>query len=139
MTGLSSIAGHQGRNLLFMSRSILLVDDSAVIRRTLRRVFEEHQGWGVCGEAVDGRDAILKAQTLSPDVIILDLSMPVMDGLAAAKELKKLLPGVPLLMFTTFKTAHLEREAEAAGITAVISKNDPVDRLVSGIEQVLGA
>jgi DNA-binding NarL/FixJ family response regulator len=78
----------------------------------------------VCGEAVDGRDAIHKAEELNPDLIILDLSMPLMNGFEAARELKQIRPQVPLLMFTTFKTSVLEEEAAAGGFAAVLSKSE---------------
>lgn len=104
--------------------SILIVDDSAQIRRQLRSYFQQNSNWKVCGEAVDGRDAIHKAEELNPDLIILDLSMPVMNGFEAARELKQIRPQVPLLMFTTFKTSVLEEEAAAVGFAAVLSKSE---------------
>jgi DNA-binding NarL/FixJ family response regulator len=64
------------------------VDDSPVVRNTLRQTLERQRGWEVCGEAADGREAIEKAQQLKPDLVVLDLSMPVMNGLEAARELK---------------------------------------------------
>jgi len=107
-----------------LSFSILIVDDSAQIRRQLRSYFQQNSNWKVCGEAVDGRDAIHKAEELNPDLIILDLSMPVMNGFEAARELKQIRPQVPLLMFTTFKTSVLEEEAAAVGFAAVLSKSE---------------
>lgn len=107
-----------------MSFSILIVDDSAQIRRQLRSYFQQNSNWKVCGEAVDGRDAIHKAEELNPDLIILDLSMPLMNGFEAARELKQIRPQVPLLMFTTFKTSVLEEEAAAVGFAAVLSKSE---------------
>lgn len=104
--------------------SILIVDDSAQIRRQLRSYFQQNSNWKVCGEAVDRRDAIHKAEELNPDLIILDLSMPVMNGFEAARELKQIRPQVPLLMFTTFKTSVLEEEAAAVGFAAVLSKSE---------------
>ena len=73
-----------------MTHSILIVDDNPVIRRTLRSCFLQSVDWQVCGEAANGRDAVEKAQHLKPDLIILDLSMPVMNGLQAARELKRM-------------------------------------------------
>jgi DNA-binding NarL/FixJ family response regulator len=107
-----------------LSFSILIVDDSAQIRRQLRSYFQQNSNWKVCGEAVDGRDAIHKAEELNPDLIILDLSMPLMNGFEAARELKQIRPQVPLLMFTTFKTSVLEEEAAAVGFAAVLSKSE---------------
>ena len=68
---------------------ILIVDDSPPVRRSLRSLLEQQPDWKVCGEATDGWEAIDKAQGLQPDLIVLDMSMPVMDGLTTAKEIKK--------------------------------------------------
>ena len=79
-----------------MPKCILIVDDSALIRRMIHETLEQQDGWEVCGEAADGREAIEKAQQLKPDLIVLDLSMPVMNGLEAARVLKGLFPSLPL-------------------------------------------
>jgi DNA-binding NarL/FixJ family response regulator len=117
-------------------KCILIVDDNPVVRKTLRQTLERQHGWEVCGEAADGREAIEKAQQLKPDLVVLDLSMPVMNGLEAARELKRLLPSVALVMFTTFSTAHLKREALSAGVSALVSKSDPAG-LVADIQALL--
>jgi CheY-like chemotaxis protein len=80
-------------------KCILIVDDNAVIRRSLRRILESVDGWQVCGEAADGQEGIEKAKELDPDLIILDLSMPRLNGLEAARILSKAMPKIPLLMF----------------------------------------
>jgi DNA-binding NarL/FixJ family response regulator len=115
---------------------ILIVDDHAVIRRSLRQLFESRSGWEVCGEAVNGRDAIEKARELKPDLIVLDLSMPEMDGLQAARVLKSVMPEVPIILFTNFgQDPFIEREALAVGIRDVVSKaNAP--GLVNSVESV---
>jgi len=77
-----------------------MVDDHPAIRTALRMAFERQPGFTVCGEAEDGFDAIGKAKRLAPDLIVLDLRMPVMDGLEAARELKRLFPQTPLMMLT---------------------------------------
>src|SRR6267143_658324 len=115
----------QLRGILQVSRSVLasvlIVDDHPAIRRALRAAFERQPGFTVCGEAEDGFDAIGKAKKLSPDLIVLDLRMPVMDGLEAARELKRLFPRVPLMMLTCYHSSAAEKQALASGVTAVFS------------------
>jgi len=79
-------------------KRILVVDDSPLIRRSLWSLFEEKPDWTVCGEAENGSDAIDKAQKLHPDLIVIDLSMPVMNGIDATRILKRLMPAVPIVM-----------------------------------------
>jgi DNA-binding NarL/FixJ family response regulator len=93
-----------------VGKCILIADDSPVIHKTLRQTLEREDAWEVCGEAADGREAIEKAQRLKPDVVVLDLSMPVMNGLEAARELKRMSPSLPLVMFTNFDTPQLTNE-----------------------------
>jgi CheY-like chemotaxis protein len=101
---------------------VMIVDDHAIIRRILRALLEAESL--VVSDAADGAEGVQKAQAVRPDLIILDLSMPVMNGLEAARELKTLMPQVPLLMFTNTGVAIVEKEARSAGIAAVISKSD---------------
>jgi DNA-binding NarL/FixJ family response regulator len=124
-------------SLVEVPKRILIVDDSAVVRKTLRQTLERHDGWEVCGEAANGREGVEKAQQLKPDLILLDSSMPVMNGLEAARQLKRLLPSVPLLMFTNYGTDYLEKEALSAGVTALVSKSESVEVLVSRIQALL--
>jgi DNA-binding NarL/FixJ family response regulator len=121
---------------LHLPKRILIVDDSAVIREVLRELLELQNGWEVCGEAANGREGIEKAQLLRPDVIVLDLSMPVMNGIEAARELTRLLPSVPLVMWTDFETASLTQKARSAGVRTVVSKSES-EVLVSSIQAML--
>lgn len=100
----------------------MIVDDHPVIRRMLRAVFEAEDLEVL--DAANGAEGIQKAQDVKPSLIILDLSMPVMNGLEAARALKVLMPHVPLLMFTNNPGGVLEMDARSAGISAVISKSD---------------
>jgi two-component system, chemotaxis family, chemotaxis protein CheY len=117
---------------------VMIVDDQVVIRRVLREVFEAEE-WEV-SDAIDGADGVHKAQEVKPNLIILDLSMPVMNGLEAARELKVLMPHVPLLMFTNNPGGMVEKEARTAGISAVISKSDSDSpkRLLTHAKALLG-
>ena len=110
-----------------MPYSILIIDDSAVIRRALRRLVASKPGWIICGEALDGKDGIQKAQQLKPDAIILDLSMPQLGGMETARILKRLMPTVPLIMFTNFAKDQFSKEVLWAGIRRVVSKSDSLE------------
>ena len=107
-----------------MAVRILIADDDAAIRRLLRRLIENHSDWSVCGDATDGQDAVDKAAQLSPDVVVLDLAMPQMNGLQAAREISRNLPDVPLLLLTVQQVSkELTREAAHAGFKGAVSKN----------------
>ena len=106
-----------------MAKTILIADDNDVFRHALCEAFKRQADFEVCGEARDGRDAIDKAQRLHPDLIILDLAMPVVNGLDASRAIKKLMPSVPIILFTLNVYPFLELEAQSAGIAAVVSKS----------------
>jgi DNA-binding NarL/FixJ family response regulator len=112
-------------------RSILVVDDHEVIRRQLRSLFNSYPEFTICGEAIHGVDAIEKAQQLSPDLIILDLSMPEMNGLEAASALRFMMPTVPLFLLTAHYSRELELAALGSGVCAVFSKHEDLDSLVA--------
>jgi DNA-binding NarL/FixJ family response regulator len=103
---------------------ILIADDSKMIRRTLRSFLEANPNWQVCDEAIDGRDAVQKTKHLIPDLIILDLAMPVMNGLHAAREISQLLPSVPIVLYSMYATPQVELEAKKVGIRAVVPKTE---------------
>ena len=116
---------------------ILIVDDSSLVRNLLRTCFESQSGWEVSGEAGNGKEGIEKAQQIHPNLIVLDLSMPVMNGLDAARALSKLMPLVPLVMFTSFMTSNLEQEARAAGISKVVIKSGPLTELIGCVRSLV--
>jgi len=118
-------------------KSILIVDDNLAVRRSLRALLEQHADWKVCGEGENGREGIDKAQKLHPDLIILDLSMPVMNGFEAAIQLKRLMPAVPLLMLTTFETSQISGAATMAGITTVKAKSGSTGDLIESVQALL--
>lgn len=121
-----------------VSKSILIVDDNAGIRKAVRLGFEKQSGFQICGEAIDGRDAIERAKKLKPDLIVLDFSMPLMNGIQAASVLSRLMPSVPLILFTMHAGAVLESDARSAGITIIVSKNQGPEVLVSHAQTLLG-
>jgi DNA-binding NarL/FixJ family response regulator len=105
-----------------MTTRILVVDDMQVIRRSLRLYLEQEADLEVCGEAENGRSAIDRVQELRPDVVVIDLSMPVMNGLDAARAIKAIAPATHILMFTLHTYPQLMDEARKAGIANVLSK-----------------
>ena len=120
-----------------MVRSILIVDDNAFIRKALCEMFKREEDFDVCGEAENGHDAIEKAQQLRPDLIVLDLSMPVMNGLDAARVLKRLMPKVPLIMYSAFGDGYVEQQACLLGVSAVVSKSEPATTVVGAARSLL--
>lgn len=105
-------------------KCILIADDNGAIRAATRHSLESQPGFEVCGEAVDGLDALKKARRLSPDLIILDLVMPRMNGLKAAHELRAMMIRVPIILFTLYADVVSAQDALAAGISAVVCKSD---------------
>ncbi len=122
-----------------MAHKILIVDDNPQIRVALRSSLEDKGEWRVCGEAENGKEAIAKVSELNPDIVILDLQMPVMNGLEAGKEITRIAPGIPLLMFTMHRSPELIRLANAAGIDHVISKCEGTAELIAAVQSILAA
>ena len=118
-------------------KSILIVDDSPLIRRSLRTLFEQHPDISICAEAENGCDGIDKAQTLHPDLIVMDLAMPRLNGLDASRMLKRLMPATPIVMFTTFSNPFIKEAALAAGVQAVIDKSEDATTLIRSIQRLL--
>ncbi len=115
---------------------ILIADDKPHIRQELRNLIEGHQGWKVCTEAEDGVQAVNRAKQFKPDLVILDLAMPELNGFQAANQISEALPGVPILMLTLYASPQVEKEAERIGVKRVISKSTAY-MLVPSIEQAL--
>ena len=107
-----------------MTTRILIADDNEAVRSRLAELLATHDGWEVCGSVASGREAVEKAVELRPNIIILDLAMPEMDGLSAAKEIGKKLPSVPIVIFTLHKFATIDLEAKKAGVRYVVAKPD---------------
>jgi CheY-like chemotaxis protein len=116
-------------------KRVLIVDDHAIVRGIMRSLFES-QGFEVW-EAADGAEGVRKAEEVKPNLVILDLSMPVMNGLEAARALRSLVPDVPLLMFTNSDGKSLEDEAQSSGISAVAAKADGFDPLLKKANALL--
>jgi CheY-like chemotaxis protein len=116
---------------------ILIADGSARVRQLLKSLLQTRAGWQVCGEAANGLEAAERASELRPDVVILDLSMPEMDGLQAASRISAGFPHVPILIFTQHAVPpEAKLEAKKQGVTEVISKEAP-EQLISAIDAAI--
>ncbi|HEY4739185.1 MAG TPA: response regulator transcription factor [Candidatus Acidoferrales bacterium] len=110
-----------------MPSSILVADDNPAIRKTLCRIFELEEDYEICAEAANGVEAIVLALKHRPELIILDLSMPVMNGLDTARELKRLMPAVPIILFTQH-ASYTSRWLDVDRVVdRIVSKSNPVD------------
>jgi CheY-like chemotaxis protein len=119
-----------------MKKRILVADDNPLIRKMLCRIFRNHGSLEICDEAVDGREAVEKAERHQPDLIILDLAMPVMDGLKAAQAICKFLPDVPIILFTLHAKTINDFDLKDSGITRVVPKTE-MRSLLDHAEQLL--
>jgi DNA-binding NarL/FixJ family response regulator len=114
---------------------ILLVDDNRLVRRSLRRLLEQHEEWEVCGEASSGYEAVRSFQSLHPDVVLLDFKMPDMNGLETAREISHR-GRVPILLVSMFLNDQLTAEARKAGVQGTCPK-EQVGCVVQAVEAVL--
>ena len=115
---------------------ILIADDSDLVRSKLADALSTHAGWSICGQAANGRRAVLQALDLRPDLILMDFSMPMLSGLQAAEEILKLMPSVPVVLYTVYDDQQMEAEAKKIGICKVISKSRS-ENLVAELEAIL--
>jgi|SRR5579864_39272 len=115
---------------------ILIADDNALVRRALRQLIESHAGWQVCGEAMGGGDAVDQARELHPDVLVLDLMMPGMNGFEAARQLTQLEPELPILLCTVQISPYVVEKAQSMGIQGAVSKSE-VGQITDGIAALL--
>src|SRR5207245_11150348 len=106
-----------------MVRTVLIVDDNPSIRQSLCELFTRQGDFDVCREAENGREASDRAQQFHPDLSVMDLSMPVMNSLDAARVLRRLMPAVTLLMFSAYCDAFTEQEARPAGLSVLGSSS----------------
>jgi DNA-binding NarL/FixJ family response regulator len=117
-----------------MSLRILVADDHDIIRRGLKQLLTAHAGWEVCAEARNGREALTLAEQAKPDIVVMDLSMPDLNGLEAARRIRKALPRTEILVLTLHFSDQLVREIVEAGVRAYIMKSDADKDLVTAVE-----
>ena len=115
---------------------ILIIDDGDSVRDVIR-IFLEHAGFEVCGEGADGVQAIEQAKRLKPDLIVLDLAMPRMNGAEAASVLNQTLPHTPIVLLTLYQNVLGAALASAVGVKAIIDKTEGMDKLVMCVRSLL--
>ncbi len=120
-----------------MPRSVLIVDDSHIVRTAIRDYLEALTDWKIGGEAENGLEAVLKARELEADLILLDFSMPKMNGLEAAAVLKRTLPEAVVVLFTMFDKALGSAACPATGVDLVVPKSDGLINLVQCVNRFL--
>jgi DNA-binding NarL/FixJ family response regulator len=118
---------------------ILIADDNELVRCGLKMLIEQHDGWTICGQAADGREAIDKAVDLKPDVILLDISMPHLDGLSALPFIRQKAPKSKVLILTVHQSLDLARIAANGGASGFIAKSLVWRDLVPEMEALLDA
>jgi DNA-binding NarL/FixJ family response regulator len=120
-----------------VSTRILIVDDHEIVRSGLRRLVERQSGWEVCGEAVNGKEAIDKALALNPDLVLMDISMPVMNGIEATRQIRRLSPVTKIVIVSLHDDESITAEAKNAGADAYVVKACPSEILLKTIAAVL--
>jgi DNA-binding NarL/FixJ family response regulator len=118
---------------------ILVADDQPFMRRAVKALLESQNGWVVCGEAVDGLDAVQKAEALNPDVIVMDMFMPNLNGLEATRKIHREFPQSQVLILTLHDLPELRVLVESAGARGLVLKSDSNRRLIAAIERLAGA
>lgn len=113
---------------------ILIADDHDIVRRGMRPLIESEWGWEICGEAKEGREAVTLAEKLKPDVVVLDVAMPELNGVEVARQIKALLPATEVLAFTGTESETLIHQLFAAGARGCVLKSEAVEHLIPAIK-----
>jgi len=116
---------------------ILVADDHDIVRRGIRPLIEAEWGWEICGEARDGREAVDLAEKLKPDVVVLDVAMPEINGVDVARQIKQLRPETEVLAFTGTESEELIHQLFAAGVLGVVLKGDAAEQLIPAIQSLV--
>src|SRR5689334_18240062 len=121
-----------------MSARILIADDHEVVRQGIRAILQARPDWEICGEAIDGREAIRLAKQLRPDVIIMDITMPHMSGLEASQEIANLQLPSRVLIFTMHESKSLAPSVRKAGAHGYVVKSRAARDLIDALDRLLG-
>ncbi|MGH9430704.1 MAG: response regulator [Terriglobia bacterium] len=116
------------------SLSVLVVDDHEIVRKGVRSLIETRAEWRVCAEAVNGRDAVAKTGALHPDVVVLDIAMPELNGLEAIHEILKVAPRTEILVLTMYESEQMKEEALQAGARGYLLKSEAPRNLLAAVE-----
>lgn len=119
-----------------MSARVLVVDDNPIVRDSIRDLLLSEPGWDVCGEAANGSEAIEYADSLHPDVIVMDLMMPRVGGLQATREIVRVHPEIRVLILTLYDYPSLEKDALAAGASGCMRKGQSGTLLLDALHQL---
>jgi DNA-binding NarL/FixJ family response regulator len=122
-----------------MMKRVLIVDDNIYVRDLIHTFLKHAPAIEICGEAIDGGEAIEKAKQLEPDVVLLDLAMPNMNGVETAAILKKTMPDVTIIMFTMYSEKIPKSAISSMGVDVVLSKTDGIAHLVESINTIFAA
>jgi two-component system cell cycle response regulator DivK len=120
-----------------MGRRILIVDDNARVRHLVSTYLESRLEFVLCDEAGDGIEAIERARQSAPDVVVMDVSMPRMNGLEASSVLRRILGDVPIILFTSYEDALSQEQLRSIGIHLVVSKARPIEILAKDVQRLL--
>ena len=115
---------------------ILLADDHEAVRRGMRALLETQEGWKICGEAENGQEAFEKTKTLKPDIVILDISMPILSGFGAAKLIKERFPELPILAYSMYRSEAFLEEARRIGLGGYVAKSEDGPTLLMAVDAV---
>ena len=126
-----------GRSGLDKPRTILIADDSEMVRAKIRLALERETDFEICGEATDGLEAVAKAKELTPDLILLDVKMPRLNGLEVAGILRHTHPRIRIMMVTMYAEELNKKLASLFGVDAVFSKSEGVTKLIERVENLL--
>ncbi len=116
---------------------ILIVDDHEIFRRGLRSLLETHPDWDVCGEATDGQEAVEKSKDLQPDVVVLDITMPRLNGLDATGMIRKEVPNAKVVILSQHQPGLMKQVALTAGAGAYVTKSEVSRELLAAIEGLI--
>ena len=113
---------------------ILIVDDHEAVRAGVRAILQARPGIEICGEAANGREALEKASALKPDLIILDITMPIVDGFTAARQISKLLPGIAILLLSMHESPNIVNVAKSSGARGYVAKSEGMSVLLKAVD-----